>query len=287
MRFKAGAILVTALFATACASDQTERLKESMPSRAEQIAATGNEKLQSGDVGRAEGRYKLALAMFQKKDDRFNAAKIYHRLGTVALIRQDLETARRYVASAGVIAGKEGYSELLFDIAISEASILIAEGRPQDAEDVLRRAAGWIKDSSSAKGGKLANAFGRVAMARSDLKPARKHFEEALKIARGNGDLSTESAALGNLGTLFIKLNQPDSAISLLKEGLEIEKNAGASISIGSTLHLLGKAYEAKGDRENALYFYNNALNLNRQVDLPGRAESDKNAIHRVELNLK
>ena len=64
---------------------------------------------------------------------------------------------------------------------------------------------------------------------------------------------------------------------------LEIDRTLAATISIGATLHLIGKVYEAKGDAETALYYYDLALKVNAQIDIPARAEADRKARLRLE----
>lgn len=276
---KTALFLLLTFFVAACGSGGAKKPSAPKPEKAMRVTASADEKLRSGKIRGAKRKYKAALAGLQKTDDLKNSAIVYHKLGKLGLVENDLAAARLYIKSAKVIAVREGYGDLLAAIALSEASLLTAEGKPEEAEKILG-------EFNATKTGAMENAKGRVAMAVSDMDSAKKYFESALKISLSNGDLSTESAARANLGFLLIKTGNPDSAIEQLKGALRIDKKTETVLSIGSTLHLLGMAYEASGDYKTALYYYNRALNSDRQTRIAIRIKADKNAVDRMEKNL-
>jgi tetratricopeptide (TPR) repeat protein len=255
-----------------------------IPGRAEKLVTGAEGKLRQGLTNAAGRRYKLALSLYQKLDDRKNAADIYNRLGRLFLIRGDFDSAQRYVLSAKLVAEKEGYKDVSLSVAVTEALLLTATGSPEKAKSVLE-AAGVAADRNNQT--KIENVLGRISMALGDYDAARARFESALAKARAEKNLSAESASVTNLGALFLKLNEPDKALEQFQKALEIDRSLESALSIGEALHHTGSAYELKNDLENSLYYYGLALKVNVQVDIPERAKADRKAIARVERLLE
>lgn len=272
-------ILLYVFILASCASPQTEKLRKSLPSHSNLMVVKAGELYCMGQTKIAEKNLKTALALFQIEDDQQNIIKVYNQLSMIALIRNDLKNTRHYINSAKNIANKEGYRFLYVDIALNEASLFIAEGNPEKAKDILNSFNNQPTEESKAK---IANSLGRVAMAQADFKKAQTFFEEALKLTGEDKNRLFESAVKKNLGALFFKMQDMDKALHQFKEVLKVYKKNKIPLSIGETLHFIGKAYEGKNDFENALYYYNRALKINIHIDIPGRADMDKNAINLI-----
>ena len=277
MRMRTASLVLTAIFFAACASGGNVK---PLPGKAEKMVNRAEEKLREGLTNAAGRRYRLALSLYQKTDDRKNSADVYNRLGRLSLLRGEPDAAQRYVLSAKLIAKKEGYRQIFLDAAITEALIQTAAGNFEKAKNVLAAAAG--ADSGPARA-RVENVRGRISMAEGDYEAARARFESALDAARAAKNVSARSSATANLGVLFMKLEEYDKALAQFQKSLETDRALADTISIGATLHLIGKLYEAKGDPENALYHYDLALKANAQVDIPARAEADRKARLRLE----
>ena len=276
MMLRSASLVLAAMVFSACASSGDVK---PYPSRAEKMTASAEEKLREGATNAARRRYKLALALYQKTDDRKNSADLYNRLGRLSLLRGEPDSAQRYVLSAKLIAEKEGYDDALIEAAITEALLNMAAGNVEKAKSVMEAAA---DNGSGSARTRIDNVLGRISMAMGDYDTARLKFESALDMARAAKDVSAQSSAMANIGVLFMKLNENDKALAQFKKALEIDRAQAATISIGATLHLIGNVYESKGDPENALYYYDLALKVNAQVDIPARAEADRKAIATV-----
>ena len=174
MRLRPASLVLAAMVFSACASGGNAK---PLPGPAEKMTKRAEEKLREGLTNAAGRRYKLALALYQKTDDRKNSADIYNRLGRLSLLRGKPDAARRYVLSAKIIAKKEGYREEFLDAAITEALIQTAAGNPEKAESVL--AAAGEPDSGPART-RVENVRGRISMALGDYGEARMRFESAL-----------------------------------------------------------------------------------------------------------
>ncbi len=266
------ALLVLSL--AACASAESAK---PLPSRAEGIEDKGDENLRAGNVAAAKRRYETALRDFRRNDDLRGTAAVFIKAGKANMLEGNAGLAGEYFAEAKRIAVKERFNDLAAEAALSDAMRLLGQGDAAAAEAAVAEAAGH-----GMAGWKLENAHGRLAMAKGDHEAAKKRFTAALDAARGAKDLGAESACRANLGILAMKMNRPDEALTHLNRALSIDKAEEAAIAIGETLHLIGMAYEQKGDHPAARYFYLRAYGVNCAGTLSKRTEEDQAAIDRV-----
>lgn len=265
------------LLAAGCASSETERLREAPHSRGQGVEEKADNTLRNGDVVQATRKYELALREYRRLDDQQHIASVFLKLGEVMLLTGDAPGAADYFAQAALIAEREGFKELAGEAALSLASLAVWKGDLAGAEKQLAEAA-----AKGMTGWKPENVHGRLALAKGDAGAAKKRFERALDAARSGKNTGAQSACLANLGTALLNGGEPDKAIAALKQALEIDKvNAGAP-AIADTLHLLGKAYEAKREYDTAEYFYRRALSINLLGGVERRSAADSAALARV-----
>jgi predicted ATPase/class 3 adenylate cyclase len=101
-----------------------------------------------------------------------------------------------------------------------------------------------------------------AAEAEGDLGQARRLYEEAVALARANGDGWWLSVALNNLGNFFIARRELDDAAATLAEALAIAREVGFADATGRVLSNLGLALVGRGDVERAAEHLTEALTL-------------------------
>ncbi len=284
MRYAAllAALLMPLALAASCGSSGGKKAAD-FPSAEESAANNAEMMLHSGNIKGAKWKMKAALAGFQKTDNLPKIAETYIRLGHIAMMEGDFKAAGNYIASAKTISEIEGYKDIMGESILAEASLLLAQNKPDDA---LKSLGSLEKAGKQSIKIRTENIRGRARMALNDYEGAEKSFAKALDASRSAKYASGAAAALANIGTLHLKMKEYQKAVQYLKESLAIERESGSAFSIGDTLHLIGNAYEAAGDAKNALYHYNRALNVNIHLDAPKRVEADRRAIERVEKGL-
>ena len=104
----------------------------------------------------------------------------------------------------------------------------------------------------------------------ADLRGAWEDFEAvneiALRAARAAGDRRSEASALNGLGWAYQRTNQPERAMALMSQALEIFESVDRLSGQASTLELMATVAELLGDEEGALAFQRRALEIRRRI---------------------
>ncbi len=254
--------VVMLLFITGCATSKTKEFTSSYPTAGEKAFERAESELRKGNLERATRRFKTVLAIYQKLDGRKAIAKTYNRLGTIALLQNDLPKASSYIDNAKLTAEIEGYDDILFRSKLNKISLLLVKRRLEDAKNI---ADSMTNPKDENERSELDNITALILMQDDKNEEAEKKFFDAVK----NGKTEQlKSTAYSNLGSLYLKTGEPDKALLYLKKALAIDKKLEMPLLTGQNLHLIGKVYEQKADYKNALYHYNRALHLNIQLRL-------------------
>jgi len=109
--------------------------------------------------------------------------------------------------------------------------------------------------------------LGRALEAREDHDEAQATFEERLALLRGLGeerDLQAEGVTLHDLADVARRRGQTDEAIALYREAVECKRQADYPQDLAYTLLMLGHGLEARGEYEEAQALYEERLELLR-----------------------
>lgn len=118
----------------------------------------------------------------------------------------------------------------------------------------------YVKETSVAK---AQEQFGRAMMLYSDGE-MDKAVEEFNLVLENHANTSHAAYSAHMIGHIFLLQGNYDNAISYLEKVLSKKKNVG--FLIGQALESLGTCYEAKGDLNMALEYYNKAMKDNSIV---------------------
>jgi len=259
-----------------CATSETKKFAKAAPSGTERIVQKAESLLINGNVKGAEGKFKQALSQYQKVDNLRAVAKLYNRLGYVNMIKGDFGKAERYVKSGLLVSEAEGFDDIVFDIRLNEAYLMLEEGKADEAGKI----AGELAKGENPD---VYNVLGLVKMAGGDFDGALESFSQAASLAEKAEMDSLASSAYANIGSLYLNRKESEKAIEYLKKALAIDKQNRAPLLIAQNLHMIGEAYEISGKYRKALYFYDRAYHVNLNLRLPERTEVDKEAMQRVE----
>ncbi len=272
-------VALAVLAAAACASSEAVK---PLPTLAEGQEGQGDESLRRGDVAGAKRRYEAALREYRRTDNLPGISTVFIKMGKADLLEEDHPLAADYFEQARRLAGRENLKELMAEAALAGAMAELARGNLPGAEALLAEAV-----SSGLGGWKRDNAHGRLAMAKGDAESAKKMFMAALEAARSAKDYSAESACRVNIGKLLMQAGDIDTALMHFNRALAIDKADEATLAIGETLHLIGKAYESKRDYPAARHFYVRAYGVNSTTSLERRAAEDKASVARIDEKVK
>jgi len=79
-------------------------------------------------------------------------------------------------------------------------------------------------------------------------------------------DKQTQSSVLGNLGIAYYRLGQVEKAIQYYEQALDIDKEIGDRRNEGNALGNLGDAYYRLGQVEKAIQYYEQALDIAKEI---------------------
>jgi tetratricopeptide (TPR) repeat protein len=129
---------------------------------------------------------------------------------------------------------------------------------PHGGWPALEQAERWLNDFP-----------GRMAYVLDLRLPPREklpYLERAAAAARALGDRSGEGVHLGNLGSAYFSLGEPQRAIEFYQQALAIDREIGDRRGEGNRLGNLGLAYAALGEPRRAIEFYQQALAIAREI---------------------
>lgn len=103
----------------------------------------------------------------------------------------------------------------------------------------------------------------------SKLNQAEKHFKESLNILKRAENkmakLSLKSTALGNIGNIYHNLGKPDEALEYYQQALEINRKLGYEQGAAYNLNNIGTLYNELGKHNEALKCQEEALEISRK----------------------
>ena len=117
----------------------------------------------------------------------------------------------------------------------------LLRGRISEGRSWLARSLEAVGDDNTAQRGAALDADGVLAFAQGDFVCARQRHEEALRVARDDGDLLLAARVLVNLGAVADEQGLPAEAAAYLEEALLASQEVGDARSVAVTLANLGQ----------------------------------------------
>ncbi len=182
----------------------------------------------------------------------------WHRLGRALRDDQSLEPAvAAFRAAVPLLEGNPLFQGIvLHDI----AEVLRAAGRVDEAIECFRDAAEYKRAGGGASSprdlGTTLQALGRTLEADKRYEDALGAYREALEVWQSLPDPDPRAVAtiVHDLADVQRSLGNPEDAIALYRESLQLQREAGAdSHSFGATLLWLGRAQASVDEFEGAL----------------------------------
>jgi len=175
---------------------------------------------------------------------------------------------RRFVTSALALGGDVD-PELLLGGYWGAAILALWQGDVDEGEEWATRALELARDSGSARAEALAvHTLATAADERGDRDRAYALYEESLVLARAVDNDWLLSAALNNLGALYMSDEDYERAIELFEESLAIGEARGDLDRRARELTHLGWATHALGDGARAHDFFRSGLAAAEQIGL-------------------
>jgi two-component system sensor histidine kinase YesM len=254
-----------------------------------------NEFLNKGDKAKAEEYFKKAIASYTKLKLVEDKTRVTRSLAKVQESRKDYESAISNYEIAGEIAEDKSLEKINANDANrlrSVASPVAQAGYVDSNIELLKKenkkeevSAAYVQKAENSlqqKNKEVAIESYNQALAYAKGKPAAiikinneiakvyasdNQFEKAIGInekllaeAKTKRDFNTQIKQLQSLSTLYFKKDEPNKAITALKEAFTLALQKGNSAEAKKSLTSLTQYYNGKGNNKESLALYNQFL---------------------------
>ena len=231
------------------------------------LGSLGDAYLAAGQPRAADRALQDGQALARQTGQIALEAAILNSLGNLRLADGDAAAALDSYRQSSALAESADRPEVRASAAINGARVLVGEN---DAA----RAAEWLEDAASALARVPAGsakamqllAAGRQLVAIGAVGRAQQAFQQAEGIARASGDLRLESYGVGYLGQLYEGQGRHDDALALSRRALFLAQAAEAQEVAYLWQWQIGRLLAAKGDSDNAIAAYRQAVRALRQL---------------------
>lgn len=236
---------------------------------------TGTEQLRKGNAFYQKGCLKLAMDHFSRAHELYAAsdqldsvAMSFNNMGTVYRAMGDFESAAAFFDKAREIYKDLGDGAGVRQSLVNRSAVLIETGRYEQAEAVIREAAGI----SVSEGGKpfvpIMSNRGVLLTRKKDYAGAEKVLREAL--AAVDPEHASEKATVHHaLGRLMLEMKRPGEAVAFYQSALAADRSAGYYRGMADDLRGMGRAYLESGNREAAVKSWERSVKIYALIKLP------------------
>jgi two-component system sensor histidine kinase YesM len=254
-----------------------------------------NEFLKKGDNAKAEEYFKKAITSYTKLKLVDDKTRVTRSLAKVQESQKDYESAIKNYDKAGIIAEDKSLEKINANDANrlrSVASPVVQEGYVNSNIELLKKenkeeevSAAYVQKAENSlkqKNKEVAIESYNQALAYAKGKPADiikinneiakvyasdNQFDKAIEInekllaeAKTKQDFNTQIKQLQSLSSLYFKKEEPNKAISSLKEAFVLALQKGNSAEAKKSLISLTKYYNEKGMNKESLALYSQFL---------------------------
>ncbi|MFN4179946.1 MAG: tetratricopeptide repeat protein, partial [Armatimonadota bacterium] len=212
------------------------------------------------DVSRKH--FETSLSIYQSENDIKGQADVYLSLGTIAFRQGDLQSSQQYYEKCLQLF--EAIRDRLNaeNAKVSLANIAWRQGNYERARTLYGEAIRFWEKVAPEKVAGILTDWGLIALSTGDYEQAKRHYEAALEIRRGMGDLVGVGAALNGLASVVWREGRFEDAQKLLTEALKIFRALRNQWCVALTLTDLGNLSLLKGNPQNACKLLSQSLRL-------------------------
>ncbi len=143
-----------------------------------------------------------------------------------------------------------------------------------------------IKNNLLASLSAALNNIGYIYMQQGDVPNALGNFHKSLEMDEELGDKSGVAMGLNNIGFIYSNQGDTSKAKEYYHKSLKIREEIGDKYGVAQSLNNLGVICDLQGDLLKALEYYNKSLEINKQINDQKEVASSLNNIAAIYNNL-
>lgn len=190
---------------------------------------------------------------------------LYNETGWAYVQHDNYEQATAYLLKAHDLAQKGIDGQLKASISLNLTAVMLLLSQYQQATRYLAEAKHLSGGEHMEEERVRTHLFQSILACEKDkdLVSGKQQLETAITVARKHHLSEFLQMALVNLATLYLKTNEPASALPLLEEALNLSQEAGAIVNVGG-MATLGETYLKLGQLDRAEALLREALQQSR-----------------------
>ena len=228
-------------------------------------------------IGRWDDEWALANRQFQNtRLNKDRQAAWRHRLGVLAQLRGDYDTARKLYEQSLHIKEELGNRAGMAATYHQLGMLAQARGDYDTAHNLYEQSL-HIEEELGNRAGMATtyHQLGILAQARGDYATARKLYEQSLHIKEELGNRAGMATTYHQLGMLAQVRGEDDTARTRYQQALTIFEELGDRANMAKTYHQLGMLAQARGEDDTAHKLYEQSLHIEEELgDRAGMATS-------------
>ena len=228
-------------------------------------------------IGRWDDEWALANRQFQNtRLNKDRQAAWRHRLGVLAQLRGDYDTARKLYEQSLHIKEELGNRAGMAATYHQLGMLAQARGDYDTAHNLYEQSL-HIEEELGNRAGMATtyHQLGILAQARGDYDTARKLYEQSLHIKEELGNRAGMATTYHQLGMLAQVRGEDDTARTRYQQALTIFEELGDRANMAKTYHQLGMLAQARGEDDTAHKLYEQSLHIEEELgDRAGMATS-------------
>ncbi|WEH17813.1 BTAD domain-containing putative transcriptional regulator [Streptomyces sp. VNUA24] len=217
-----------------------------------------------GDPARATHHLATALTMVRESGEQGSEAYVLRFQSSVRRDAGDLTTALDMATTATRLFDQDGEEYYRADARIALGSVLLALGRPGEADVAYREALKLAEE----RGADELRARALLGLAAVTGLPDREQISHALEIARGTEHLLVQAEALTALAGAELRHGEAAVAAAHARDALAVHRSTGHRKAQADTLDILGRAVATTGEEDPAPY-RTEAAEIFRSLGIP------------------
>lgn len=223
------------------------------------------------------------LALAREHDLPLECAQALQGLGTLALLRGNVDAAATFLTESLDIGRRREIPEILASVLVMFAWLRHAEGKSDEAKAMAGEALALHRNSAHVTGAAAAlTALGTVYSDLGEFESAEDAFAEALMLCRQSGHKVGESQALTGLFTVAYRQGDAELAADYARQSVVANRDAGNRLGTAIACHNLGAVAAGDGRHQEAVEAYEEARDIYQNIKADGARRSN-NHLHLVE----